>query len=654
MMKTQVTFLHSCALSGFFPNLRFLPRLRFLHRLRFLPRLCVGALLKILVLLGFFSLTNPCRAGFLEMPSVQELPEAQNDILLKDLDIPPVRDRSPHPESGPRLNVTSFRVQGIVEFPELGITRQSLIELVENMRYDMMKEGELMYDGYTLEELNELQNLLSEIEKETRDEHVGPVDVQRLIFLIREQRRQRGVTLGMLEDVTDQITDYYRQRGFVLAKAFIPEQQVRDGVVTITLLLGNLGEVRLENNRRYSQQTVEKIFRDDLGQPVNSRVIEEKLFYVNDLPGLNVQGFFAPGDQVGDTRLSMVVKEEPYRVNVRTDNHGSDVTGEYRVYSDLLLNNPLKFGDRLHLAVLGAFDPESATYGMVRYSGPLWHYRWKFDTGISQNAFISGLGSNLNIGGKSTTLDLGARFQINRSRVKTTAASITASRIQTSQEYRSGGIRSTFDDDQIHNIELAYQFDLLRSEKRTVHMGGVRLIHSRMDDSLFNDYLEDGWMLDVDYTTLRFVNIPLIKPDARLVLRANAFYSGRQLASVNQFALAGPTRSRGYRINTFFADDGLHLGFDLLFEGWALREYLQPYLLADAAHGVSYLMDPNGDDDERTHATLVNAGLGCKISLKNFRANFSLAYPLETSITDNPELEAEAEPKWYFDLQYSF
>jgi hemolysin activation/secretion protein len=609
----------------------------------------------VVLLLGAIA---ECRAGFLEMPTIEEVPEAENDILLKDLDIPPVRERNPHPEAGPRLNVTAFRVQGVVEFPEFGITRQSVIKLVENVRYDMMKEGELMYSGYTMEELSELQDLIVEIEKETRGQHVETVDLQRLVFLIREQRRRRGVTLGMLEQVADQITDYYRQRGFVLAKAFIPEQKVRDGVVTITLLLGNLGDVQLAGAKRYSQKTVEKIFRDTLNGPVNSTAIEEKLFYVNDLPGLNVQGFFSPGDQVGDTRLNIsTVKEELYRVNVRTDNHGSDVTGEYRVYTDFLLNNPLRYGDRLHLAVLGAFEPENATYGMARYTGPLWHYRWKFDVGVSQNAFVSGLGSNLDIGGKSTTYDIGTRFQIDRSRVKSTAVSLTASRVKTSQEYRSGGISSTFDEDEIENVELGYQFDILRSAKRTVHMGGVRLIHTRMAESLFNDYLEDGWLLDLNYTTLRFVKIPSLQHEARLVMRANAHYAGHQTASVNQFSLAGPTRSRGYRTNTFFADDGLHLGADLVFEGpalWNIRQYMQPYLMADAAYGVGYLTDPYSDQNERIHAGLVNAGLGCKIFFRNFRADLSVGYPLETEIPDNPELEAMDDPKWYFDMQYTF
>jgi hemolysin activation/secretion protein len=608
-----------------------------------------------LCFLFFFECISLAHAGFLEMPTIEEVPEAEHDILLKDLDIPSVRERNPNPEAGPRLNVTAFRVQGVVEFPELGITREAVIKLVESLRYDMMKEGEVLYSGYTMEELSELQDLIVEIEKETRDQHVETVDVQRLVFLIRDQRRRRGVTLGMLEQVADQITDYYRQRGFVLAKAFIPEQKVREGIVTITLLLGNLGDVRLVGAQRYSQNTVEKIFRDVIHAPVNSNQIEEKLFYVNDLPGLNVQGFFSPGDQVGDTRLNIsVINERPYQVNVRGDNHGAEVSGEYRAYTDLLLNNPLKYGDRLHVAALRAFDPETTTYGMARYTAPLMHHRWKFNAGVSQNAFVSGLSDSSDVGGKSTTYDVGVNYQINRSRVKTTSAYLTASRISTSKEYRGGRVNITFDDDEIDNAELGYQFDILSEAERAVHMGGVRLTYSRMHETKYNYYLEDGWLLDLDYTTLRFLKVPLLQQEARLLMRANAHYAGRKTVSVNQFALSGPTRSRGYQTNTFFADDGLHLSTDLIFQGpslWNMREYMQPYLLADAAYGIVY---NRANTRKSAYAGLVNAGLGCKLFWRNFRANFSVAFPLETKMSDNPNLDGIDDSKWYFDMQYTF
>src|SRR5690606_5589602 len=109
----------------------------------------------------------------------------------------------------------------------------------------------------------------------------------------------------MIETVADTITRYYRERGFILAKAYIPEQRVRDGVVTLTLLLGNLGEVTVLNNKSYTEKTLQSIFHPVIGKPVTAGNIEERLYFVNDLPGISAQAYFEPGSQVGDTRLNI-------------------------------------------------------------------------------------------------------------------------------------------------------------------------------------------------------------------------------------------------------------------------------------------------------------------------------------------------------------
>src|SRR5690554_5213009 len=126
-------------------------------------------------------------ARFLEMPDTTEVPEMERESMLKDLDIPGVRERDPDPMAGPRLNITEFRVQGVVEYPELGITRESLNKLVENIRFEMMGEGEMLDSGYTLDEVGEISDLVAEIESATQGQNVGPEEVQRLVFLIREQ-----------------------------------------------------------------------------------------------------------------------------------------------------------------------------------------------------------------------------------------------------------------------------------------------------------------------------------------------------------------------------------------------------------------------------------------------------------------------------------
>src|SRR5690625_5730983 len=99
------------------------------------------------------------------MPDLTDLPELERDSLLLDMDMPPVRERDSDPQAGPRLNVTEFRVQGIVEFPKLGIYRSEIIERVEQIRFDFMNEDALLESGYTLDELASISDLIVEIEK---------------------------------------------------------------------------------------------------------------------------------------------------------------------------------------------------------------------------------------------------------------------------------------------------------------------------------------------------------------------------------------------------------------------------------------------------------------------------------------------------------
>src|SRR5690606_41634057 len=80
-------------------------------------------------------------AGFLEMPDTTEVPEFERESMLLDMDIPPVRERDPDPQAGPRLNVKDIRIQGLIEYPALGITRETIIQQVEADRLDMMHQG---------------------------------------------------------------------------------------------------------------------------------------------------------------------------------------------------------------------------------------------------------------------------------------------------------------------------------------------------------------------------------------------------------------------------------------------------------------------------------------------------------------------------------
>ena len=145
----------------------------------------------------------------------------------------------------------------------------------------------------------------------------------------------------MIETVADTITQYYRERGFILAKAYIPQQQVRDGVVSLNIMLGKLGSVEVVNAKRINKSLLKRTFNGSLDQPVTADNTEENLYLINDIPGVYAQGYFEPGDQVGDTRLKLnVTKESWFDTSVRIDNHGAKTTGENRLYGEFVLHNP--------------------------------------------------------------------------------------------------------------------------------------------------------------------------------------------------------------------------------------------------------------------------------------------------------------------------
>ncbi|MEM9103794.1 MAG: POTRA domain-containing protein [Pseudomonadota bacterium] len=208
-----------------------------------------------------------------KMPKAIEPLEIDEKNVLRDLDIPSVRDRNPDPTAGPRLAVTEFRLEGIEEFPELGITREKISQIVEDIRFEIMDEGEVLDSGFTIDELEGLSKLLVTIDDDLGEENIGPIEVQRLIWYVREQMQNRGVTLGMIESVADRITTFYRERGFILAKAYIPEQQVRDGIVTLTLLVGKLGATTVNDNQLYNKNIIMNVFDEMVNQPVTSQII---------------------------------------------------------------------------------------------------------------------------------------------------------------------------------------------------------------------------------------------------------------------------------------------------------------------------------------------------------------------------------------------
>jgi len=607
-------------------------------------------------------------AEVVALPEITEVPDLKKDTLLKDLDIPAVRDRDPDPQAGPRLSISEFRLQGIVEYPELGITRAAISKIVEEIRFDMMGEGKLLESGHTLEELGEISDLLVDIEKNVEEEHVGPAEVQRLVWLVRDQLLKRGITLGMIETVADKITRYYRERGFILAKAYIPKQKVRDGVVTLTLLLGLLGEVKVNDNTLYNDEVLSSVFDDLLTQPVTNIAVSERLYLINDLPGISTQGFFEAGSQVGDTLLNINVKsEETFSYNTRLDNHGAEETGRGRLYGEFLWNNPTGTADQLHLGVLYSFDPESTVYGQIRYNTNVIDSRIKISAGFANNSFVfrstdGGLAA-LDLGGETNIIDFTASYQMKRSLDENYSFDLVYEDIESFIDVRGERDDGGTLDNGVRNTSLVFNYDFITEGSRMLHNGNIKITHGEFGLGRLEGQQKQHSILRADYSLLSFWKIPFTDVDTRSVLRSSIQYSESALSSIDRFALGGAARARSFEAKEFTADQAIYVGVDWFFNlpdfldtefsDTSLSKTLSPFIFLDAAYGVSLSFNAGVSD---TNSTLSSGGVGMQFSYEKISANLQVAFPVENkSSTSNMTFEEpNKETRVLFEFQYRF
>lgn len=178
------------------------------------------------------------------------------------------------------------------------------------------------------------------------------------------------LSLAGLQAYAERITGYYRKAGFLLARAYLPAQDIKDGVVEIAVLEGRLGKLRIENGARLVDASVRAHLAGlQPGQPVDGALLERSLLLMNDLPGVDAKSTLKPGQSVGSSDLDVQVSATPlYTGDVELDNYGNRYTGENRLGASLSGGNLTGWGDSL---ALKALTSSGMDYGRMGWQIPV-------------------------------------------------------------------------------------------------------------------------------------------------------------------------------------------------------------------------------------------------------------------------------------------
>ncbi|HZX33030.1 MAG TPA: ShlB/FhaC/HecB family hemolysin secretion/activation protein [Rhodocyclaceae bacterium] len=164
------------------------------------------------------------------------------------------------------------------------------------------------------------------------------------------------LTLAKIHALAQNLTRHYREAGYPLARAYLPAQEIREGIVEVAILEGRLGRRSVRNQSRLDERRV-AAYLDDLreGDAVRGEVLERDLLLLADLPGVDVRSTLKPGASVGTTDLDIrLTDRSPYGGTLELDNFGNRNTGVWRLGSSFNAGNLAGLADSLALRALRA------------------------------------------------------------------------------------------------------------------------------------------------------------------------------------------------------------------------------------------------------------------------------------------------------------
>jgi hemolysin activation/secretion protein len=161
-----------------------------------------------------------------------------------------------------------------------------------------------------------------------------------------------------LRQMAAKITDYYNRRGYFVAQAYVPAQDVTAGTVTIVVIEGRYGKIGLDNRTNLSNGLAKNVLGGlNSGAPVASAPLERRLLLLSDMPGVVVRSTLSPGAAVGTSDLNVALTPgQRITGSVEADNEGDPYSGAWRLGATVNLNEPTGHGDVASLRVLSSFD----------------------------------------------------------------------------------------------------------------------------------------------------------------------------------------------------------------------------------------------------------------------------------------------------------
>lgn len=458
----------------------------------------------------------------------------------------------------------------------------------------------------------------------------------------------QDLSFNQIQEVTTLITKAYRSKGYFVARAYIPEQNImtQDNRLKINVIEGNYGEFKLENKSLVKDSIIQSNLDDIKDKDiVSTNTLERAMLIINDTPGAVVtKADVRPGKEVGTSDF-LIGTEATNRVNgyLIGDNYGSQYTGKHRIMAGVDINSPFNIGDKIS-AFGFTSQKEGLISGKLSYDFPIHANGTRGEISYSKTTYELGSSyKELDAVGKSDSLTGRVTYPILKTRVENLDSYVEVSYNKMKDEIQSVDSKVK-KDSYVATTGLDYTKDSLIFNKNSQTRAGVSITFGRLS---FNDKNDKETDKNGANTQGQFskINIELGK-DIDIfdslkwsnTLQMQYALGNKNLDGSQDLSVGGINGVRFYQDGEESAENGYIYNTEFT--------YTLP-IIAGIDNKISLFYDigrvyMSKNFTQEKSRTLQDIGFGYKVNYRNFFANSYLAYNIGNEVTSQKNYNSRA------------
>ena len=243
-----------------------------------------------------------------------------------------------------------------------------------------------------------------------------------------------GKCLGLAEmnSVLEAVTFAYVDRGYITARAYLPEQDLSDGTLDVVVVEGHLEAIVINGGRDGLPGQRATAFPGMVGKPLNLRDMEQGLELMERLQSVNVAMEITAGSETGASVLNVNLRAgRPWHASVGFDNLGSPSTGKFQTLLSFGYDDLLDLNDSLSLSYQRSMAGSPLAFSDDRPNGDAltanleipygyWTFGLKGSFNFHRSEIFGQLGAT-ETSGKSRSISLSAAHILHRDQTSKTS-----------------------------------------------------------------------------------------------------------------------------------------------------------------------------------------------------------------------------------------